>query len=434
MSPIPRGFTYYKRAVLLLGLAVFVWALIYGGPELKYLPELIVFFLIILLCELLPISFPGTDSDVTMTVPAVMSLLLSHGPYAALIVGPISIFAGGMVVHWRRDLKWLISMCSFNTALCVLPIAVACLVYQLVGGKTIAQEREVALMSMIVPLFLAVTASTSANALVFSAGVALNTGDPWRLAFARSLRWFMPNYVITAPSGILFAYLYKEFSIYGTLLVVLPFIVGRQALNVYSQQIDAYRETITTLGSYMQHYHPYTRSHLERVAAMSDRIARHMGLSLPSLMFIRDAGLLHDIGKVGVDETILDKPGQLTEKDWAIIKQHPARGAEILAQMKHLERIVSWVRSHHERPDGMGYPDGLKADEIPVEAGVIAVADAFDAMTGGPDEKDRRGYRAPLTLDQAIDQVRYGAGIQFDPRVVKAFMRVMTREETEDGR
>ncbi len=289
-------------------------------------------------------------------------------------------------------------------------------------------------MSMVVPLFLAVTLSTSTNSLVFSAGVALNTGDPWRLAFARSLRWFTPNYVITAPSGILFAYLYKEFSIYGTLLVILPFIVGRQALHVYSQQIDAYRETITTLGSYMQHYHPYTRSHLERVAAMSDRIARHMGLSLPSLMFIHDAGLLHDIGKVGVDETILDKSGQLTEKDWAIIKQHPARGAEILAQMKHLERIVSWVRSHHERPDGRGYPDGLKADEIPVEAGVIAVADAFDAMTGGPDEKDRRVYRAPLTLDQAIDQVRYGAGIQFDPRVVKAFMRVMTREETEDGR
>ncbi|MCX6375654.1 MAG: HD domain-containing protein [Armatimonadetes bacterium] len=152
-----------------------------------------------------------------------------------------------------------------------------------------------------------------------------------------------------------------------------------------------------------------------------------------SLLFIREAVLLHDIGKVGVNEEILDKVGQLSDEDWATIKQHPARGAEILAEMKFLERIVPWVRGHHERPDGKGYPDGFTTDEITLEAAVIAVADAFDAMTGGPDESSKRVYRAPLTTDQGIDQVRYGAGTQFDPRVVKAFMQVMAREEVTDG-
>jgi HD-GYP domain-containing protein (c-di-GMP phosphodiesterase class II) len=144
--------------------------------------------------------------------------------------------------------------------------------------------------------------------------------------------------------------------------------------------------------------------------------------------------MLHDIGKVGVNEEVLDKEGQLSPEDWAIIKQHPATGAEIISRLKHLEPIVPWVKGHHERPDGRGYPSGWRDGEIPLEAAVIAVADAFDAMTGGPDEKDRRVYRTPLTLDQAMDQVRYGAGTQFDPRVVKAFMRVMARQEMENGK
>ncbi|HEY3297751.1 MAG TPA: HD domain-containing phosphohydrolase, partial [Armatimonadota bacterium] len=91
--------------------------------------------------------------------------------------------------------------------------------------------------------------------------------------------------------------------------------------------------------------------------------------------------------------------------------------------------IVPWVRGHHERPDGRGYPDCLTNGNIPVEAAVIAVADAFDAMTGGPEDNDRRVYRKPLTIDEAVDQVRQGTGTQFDSRVVRAFLRVMARRE-----
>lgn len=434
MRPVPRAFVCYKYTILSLGLLVFCWAAIHSGSELQnHLLELFVFSIIILLGEFMPITIPGSNIDVTVTIPAIISLFLSHGIYAALTIAPISTFVGVLIVHRRRDLKWLLSMSSYNTALCMLPIAVACWVYYLVGGRTLQGGQDVTLSSMIVPLFVSITASTTANVLVFTTGVALYNRDPWRLAAAQTLGWFVPNYIVTAPSGILFAHLYKQFGVYGVLLILIPFIVGRQALNMYSVQVDTYRDTVTTLGSYMQHYHPYTKGHLERVADLSDKIARHMALSYQSLMFIREAGLLHDIGKVGVNEEILDKVGQLSDEDWATIKQHPARGAEILAKMKFVERIVPWVRGHHERPDGKGYPDGLTTDEITLEAAVIAVADAFDAMTGGPDESSKRVYRTPLTTDQGIDQVRYGAGTQFDPRVVKAFMQVMAREEVTNG-
>jgi putative nucleotidyltransferase with HDIG domain len=253
------------------------------------------------------------------------------------------------------------------------------------------------------------------------------------MLIVQNVGWAIPNYFITAPCGILFAYLYLNYGIYGILLVVIPFLVGRQALNQYAKQRDTYLETVTTLGAYMQHYHPYTRGHLERVANLADKIANQMGLPLQSLMFIHDAGLLHDIGKVGVDEAILDKTGALTDEEWETIKQHPTRGAEILGRMKYLEPMVPWIRGHHERPDGRGYPDGLKDEEISIEALVIAVADAFDAMSGGAEERHRRSYRSPLTFDQAIAQVRYGIGTQFDPRVVKAFIWVMASKEAEQG-
>jgi putative nucleotidyltransferase with HDIG domain len=427
-------FVYYKNLIVFVGSAIFIGALVHMGSDTSHLPELAIFFVIILISELIPVRCPGTDDDVTMTIPAIISLFLSHGASAALCISSLGIFAGAVVSHRsRKNVRWLLHYSAYNTALSILLVALAFWSYQLFGGRTLQAGQDTAITSMILPLFIAVTVLTTANILTFTVGAAMYSGQPWRLLLAQSLGWFTPNLIITAPSGILFAQLYKQFGIYGVLLIIIPFIVGRQALNVYSEQIAAYLETVTTLGSYMQHYHPYTKGHLERVANMSDRIAKHMGLPYQSLMFIREAGLLHDIGKVGVSEETLDKVGQLSDEDWATIKQHPARGAEILAQMEHFERIVPWVRGHHERPDGRGYPDGLKGDAITIEAAVIAVADAFDAMTGGPEEKDQRVYRVPLTIDQGIDQVRYGAGTQFDPRVVRAFMQVMEREEAENG-
>ena len=434
MRPVSTGFTYYKRAILLLGLSVFVWALVNLGPEKSHPLELAIFFLLIFLGELLPIPFPGADWDMTVTLPGTIGLYLCHGAPAALAISSASIFAGALVCHRRQNIRWLLDLSGYNTATCILPTAVTCLTYELMGGRTFAESRDIAVSSMFVPLIVAVFAMTITNILAFTAGVALHTKDPWRLSIAQSIRWFAPNFIVTAPFGMLFALLYKQFGIYGILLVIVPFIVGRQALNMYSRQVDAYRDTLTTLGTYMQQYHPYTRGHLERVAELSDKMARHMALSIQSLMYIRDAGLLHDIGKVGVNEAILDKVEKLTDEEWSTIKEHPARGAEILAQMKHLERIVPWVRGHHERPDGRGYPDGLTSGDIPLEAAVIAVADAFDAMVGGPNEDEQRIFlKKKFTLDQAMAEVRYGAGTQFDPGVVKAFMQVMAREESHDG-
>jgi len=425
-----RASKLYKIGISVAGFAVFVAAAVNAVPNITDPGKLVVFFFIILFADFLPIVFPGTISELTVTMPAVVALFISHGLSAMLLVGYVSIFAACAMTH-RRDYSpaALLDLAGYNTSTYIVPIAVASITYTLAGGRTLASDPTVTPAEMAVPMLLWVFVCTTCNALIATTFISLCTRESWRMVAARSLRWFVPNYVVTAPSGILFAYLYIRYGVWGVALVIVPFLVGRQALNQYAVHLDAYRETVTTLGVYMQHYHPYTKGHLERVASLADEIGKRIGLPATSLMFIRDAGLLHDIGKVGVNEEILDKVGQLSEDEWTVIKQHPARGAEILSQMKYLERIVPWVRGHHERPDGRGYPDGLRDGDIPLEAAVIAVADAFDAMTGGPDEREKRVYRAPLTLDQALAQLRYGVGTQFDSRVVKAFLRVAVQEE-----
>lgn len=422
----------YKSAVVMLALILFGRALSLWDLDSRYFPELAAFLVLILIGECLPIRIAFSNDDFTMTIPAIVSLLISHGPYPATVVGTICI-ALGMLVSCRCTGLKLLDIVVYNAAMCVLCVTAASFVYRVAGGTSLSMGQDVGLSLMLIPIIMATLTISVLNVIMYSIFTSLSTASqPWRVLLIQAFRWTAPNYFITPASAVLFAYLYLQFGIYGILMIIVPFLVGRQALNVYSRQMSAYRETITTLGAYMQRYHPYTRGHLERVADLSDKMARHMGLSTSTLMLMRDAGLLHDIGKVGVDEEILDSTQKLTDEEWAIIKQHPATGAEILAQMDHLERIVPWIRSHHERPDGTGYPDGLTLEEIPTEAAVIAVADAFDAMTGN-DEEDTRVYRKPLTLDQAIAQIRYGAGTQFHPTVVKAFMQVMARQEMENG-
>jgi putative nucleotidyltransferase with HDIG domain len=421
---------------VLVGSAIFLCAFVNNAlrPHNTHgLVTLAVFFILIFCAELLSVKFFRGLFEFTMTMPVVVGVFLSQGMWTTIVTLTLGMSLAMLFQQRDKTLKRALDIVCFNASTYIISVAVASVAYQLAGGRTLVEHGYTDVVSMAPPLLLWVAVCTTVDLLLFAIGSSLLTHQSWQAGVIQSFRWFIPNYIITGPSGILFAYMYQQYGVAGILLFVLPFIVGRQALDQYSTQIDTYMETITTLGSYMQHYHAYTRGHLERVADLADEIGREVRLSPKSLLQIRDAGLLHDIGKVGVNEEVLDKVGKLTDDEWGIIKQHPARGAEILAGMKYLEPIVPWVRGHHERPDGKGYPDSLVGRDIPLEAAVIAVADAFDAMTGGPDEQSQRVYRKPLTIDQAVDQVRYGAGTQFDSRVVKAFMRVMARRASNHG-
>jgi len=182
---------------------------------------------------------------------------------------------------------------------------------------------------------------------------------------------------------------------------------------------DANLATVEALASTVDAKDAYTRGHSGRVAAYAAAIAAALDLPAAAIARIRQAGVLHDVGKIGVPDAILLKPGALDDAEFAVIKEHPAIGERILQGLPFLQEILPAVRHHHERWDGRGYPDGLAGDAIPVDAAILAVADSFDAMTSS------RTYRQALLATEAIRRVREGVGTQYDPRVVAAFDRAM---------
>lgn len=198
---------------------------------------------------------------------------------------------------------------------------------------------------------------------------------------------------------------------------------NEELVNAYSSLKDSYLEIISAMRLLVDAKDIYTCGHSDRVSYYSVRIAEQMGLSEEYQETLRVAGLFHDIGKVGIPDEILLKRGRLDEEEYARIKEHSANGARILSSISRFQEIVPIVRSHHERMDGTGYPDGLLGTQIPLGAKIISVADSYDAMTSN------RRYRSSLGEEKAVSELLAGIGSQFDPEIVKVFLVVLEDKE-----
>jgi putative nucleotidyltransferase with HDIG domain len=190
----------------------------------------------------------------------------------------------------------------------------------------------------------------------------------------------------------------------------------------------SYTATVRALSNAVEARDAYTGKHAERVTAYGMEIARAVGLAMTDDPEIEFGFLLHDIGKVAVPDAILYKPGKLTDKERALMAQHPVIGAEIVSGIEFLGEAPKIIRSHHERWDGSGYPDGLAAEEIPLSARVFAVADVLDALTTD------RPYRPASPLAVAREMIVAGSGTQFDPQVIEAFNTISNATLERIGR
>ncbi len=190
------------------------------------------------------------------------------------------------------------------------------------------------------------------------------------------------------------------------------------------QERDALLHTITSLASALEARDPFTRNHSAHVAKFSVRVGKQMGLGRAELYELHLAGLLHDIGKIGIPDAILLKPSALTREEYEVMKTHPGLGARILSRVPGLESVTQIVLHHHEMWNGHGYPDGIAGRDIPVGARIIAASDTYLSMV------EDRPYRAAQRLDRVFQELRRVAGEQLDPDVVEALL-LMIRKETE---
>jgi len=199
-----------------------------------------------------------------------------------------------------------------------------------------------------------------------------------------------------------------------------------QELMLFQVQ-QAYETSLIMLANAIELRDRYTRGHVERVMNYSIMIAELIELTSGQVSPLRFGAILHDIGKLYINEGILSKAGPLSEDEWIEMKRHPVIGAELLQSIPYLRSAISIIRHHHERWDGRGYPDRLAGKMIPLGARIVAVADSFDAMTTA------RVYQQAVNPKEALEEIRAGSGIRYDPELVSALVKVLEQLEEKEG-
>jgi response regulator RpfG family c-di-GMP phosphodiesterase len=193
---------------------------------------------------------------------------------------------------------------------------------------------------------------------------------------------------------------------------------NREVERLYAELEESYESTLEAMITALDFRDNETHGHSRRVVEYAVLVAEAMGVGEPALSWIRRGAILHDVGKIGVSDAILRKPGKLDAAEWIEMKRHPEMGYKMLKHIRFLKPALEIVHCHQERWDGSGYPHGLKGEEIPLGARIFAAVDTFDAMTSD------RPYRAALSIKDARDEIRRFSGIQFDPRVAEAFLSI----------
>lgn len=191
--------------------------------------------------------------------------------------------------------------------------------------------------------------------------------------------------------------------------------------NALKDLKELFYKTIKSISSALDAKDPYTHGHSQRVTLYSLILAKELNLPATQMESIEIASLLHDIGKIGIPENILCKPGKLTNEEFEIMKLHPERGEQMILKISKLKTISDWLKNHHEKWNGTGYPSQLKGEEIPLVARIIAIADTYDAMTS------TRSYRVALTHEIAIEEIKKCAGTQFDPTLAAKFVEIQEK-------
>ena len=403
--------------VIIISLAIIL--LIYLIPPFSLIYDkwyIFIFFLVIsIFAESIPVDLP-IEGSITIGFPIDFVIILVYGPAIATWMTFLGEILGELV---GRKTTWYKAL--FNASQYALSVGVAGLVYQFVGGVVGAQNFLEYVLPAALCAFTYCVINSILVAIVISFAQQIKLNMVWRL----NIKEMMPSYLAEAPMGFLMAIVYVEVGIFGILLFFLPLLLARRSFELYTKMRKVYLDTIRALAAAIDAKDPYTKGHSERVAEMSVALAQELNLSDRDIEDIEYTALLHDIGKIGIEDSILGKKGGLTSQEYEKIKEHTIMGANIIEPVDFLKNSYKAIYHHHERFNGDGYPDGIKEKDIPLFARIIAVADAYDAMSSD------RPYRKKLNKDKILKELKNQSGKQFDPKVVKALFSVLDREREE---
>jgi len=414
MGRVSRAAWIYIAAVVVAAASVVAPRL--SGPPMGtgWWLSLGVLMLLFLICDSVPTPLAERQSAWSPSSSATLAAVVLLGPVGAALVGAVS------VLGLRRKLQ--LAERVFNGGMSAVSGFAAGQTFVALGGR-IGLPRPDDFPSIVWPFAAAAAAHVIVNLGLMWGVLQLTRSDgPRRIQMESSVPLLLASDLGYAALGLVIAALWTVMGPFAAALVLVPLFVARWAMGQFAEQRRAYGATMEALCQAVETKDYYTRGHSERVSRGSGMIARQIGMHADRTEAIMFAGMLHDVGKLGVPTKVLQKTGPLTEEEFAAIQLHPLRGLEIVREIGFLNEALAGIMHHHEKIDGTGYPMGFAGDEIPEFARVIAVADAFDSMTS------TRSYREARRMSEAIEELRRGAGSQFDPVMVEAFIAALSTQ------
>lgn len=396
-------------AAAVLGIAAaFAWfplhAAIGGSAGVAY------WTILALAASALPVVLPR-GTVVSVAAAPILGAAILGGPLAGAFVGALGTIDAREV---QRRIPWYGTL--FNHALLAISGTAAGIAFAVSADLMAGPEFSLFSVYSFVAAVIAGATFLAVNWSLALLAVSVRTGLPIRTIWAQDLGGVAVSLVGLVPLAWLMATTFQlpnNIGWWATPLFVVPLFTTRLAYTRYVETRELFEQTIEALSKAVDARDPYTRNHSSRVSHIAEAMCREMRLPENEIERIKWAGLLHDIGKIGIRDNVLLKEGPLDKHERVLMNQHPTIGAEIVKPARQLATEAPLIRAHHEWINGSGYPDGAEALNIPLGARVLTIADAYEAMTSS------RPYRkVPLSHEQAVDQLERFAGIQFDPEIV----------------
>ncbi|ODA41135.1 HD-GYP domain-containing protein [Desulfosporosinus sp. BG] len=414
MNSLPNKFKLFFVIVTTLAIIVLGWNILHTNWNRMLLLQLLIFGFLGIVSESLPVALPK-GGFVTVSYPIYLSELILFPIGVTLTASAMS----ALIIFGKVASEGPLYKRVFNASQCVLSLAVSYRVMNFFDPPLFQINSRFLILYV---LAAAVYMILNVTLVSFALGAMLNKST-WSI-WVNNFRWSVPNSLALIPLGFLLALLYKNWGVMGLLLLFIPLLASRHAFQLYVDMRENYLSTVEALVQALEAKDTYTSGHSERVGKLVVAMAEEIKMSEDKIQSLKYAAVLHDVGKIGVSEIILNKEGKLLDPEWDSIRSHPVIGQTIIKGIKFLFDIGNVVRHHHERYDGKGYPDGIQGSEIPLESRIIAVADTYDAITSD------RSYRKGSTHEEALKELKRVAGTQLDPEMVEVFCKVVTSELT----
>jgi putative nucleotidyltransferase with HDIG domain len=408
----PLAFKVYYFAFIALGFLLFAF-LVREFP-LQRFPEVLVFAFLIVVADSAQITLPRGGASIYASSPFDLAAIVLLGPAAAVLVEAIASFFTEVVVQRRAAVKY-----AFNVPLLIATVGVAGIAYWAFPESW----RSFDSARFLLPLSVASVVYYLVNTISVSLVIALRASKSVFRIWKQNYMWTFFHIFAFIPIGAIIAMAYTAYGTWTLLLFLVPVFLARYSFKLYVDMKEAHINTVAALTSAIDANDPYTHGHSYRVSRYALRVGRALGLPARDLEILEYGALLHDIGKIAIKHDILLKKERLTDQEFMSLKQHPTVGADIVENLKFLREAAVLVRYHHEQPNGRGYPDGLRGNDIPLGARIILVCDAFDAMTSD------RPYRKGMPVEQVVTQIEKFRGEQFDAEIGDVVLDLIRRNQ-----